>query len=162
MRPPLPEGFRGRFDALEELEHNAGPDDPYFRCFGCGPGHPSGLRVRWFRTEAGVESPIVIPRVYVGPPGAVHGGIVGAYLDEILGGAFVRATGELGVTGELTVRYLGPTPAETLLVGRGRMVTDHGKYVDMEGSLEVLVSGRVVATARGRFFRVRKRSRNNA
>jgi acyl-coenzyme A thioesterase PaaI-like protein len=130
----LPEGFRARFDALEELEHNAAPDDAYFRCFGCGPGHPGG----------------------------VHGGIVGAYLDEILGGAFVRATGELGVTGELTVRYLGPTPAETLLLGRGRMVTDHGKYVDMEGSLEVLESGRVVATARGRFFRVRKGSRDNA
>jgi acyl-coenzyme A thioesterase PaaI-like protein len=64
----------------------------------------------------------------------------------------VRGTGRVSVTGELTVRYVRPVPIETPLLGRGRLVKDHGRYVDVEGSLEELGAARVVATARGRFF----------
>ncbi|HEV8583833.1 MAG TPA: PaaI family thioesterase [Methylomirabilota bacterium] len=148
----LPAAFQKLFAGLEEQRHSPGPADPFHLCFGCGPAHPSGLRVRIFRTQEGVLSPVVVPRVFEGPPGAAHGGIVAAYLDEILGGAAVRATGKISVTGELTVRYVQPVPTETPLVGRGRLVADHGRYVDVEGSLEELGAARVVATARGRFF----------
>src|SRR5262245_2803354 len=87
-----------------------------------------------------------------GHPGAAHCGIVAAYLDEILGGAVVRATGKVSVTGELTVRYVRPAPIETPLLGRGRLMADLGRYVNVEGSLEEFGAARVVATARGRFF----------
>jgi acyl-coenzyme A thioesterase PaaI-like protein len=147
----VPDGFGKFFEDLEEVRSASRPD-AFHHCFGCGPAHPSGLHVRCFRTEEGVASPVLVPRVYEGPPGAVHGGIVAAYLDEILGGAVVRATGRPSVTGELTVRYLRPAPPETPLLGRGRLVADHGRYVDVEGSLEEFEIGRVVATARGRFF----------
>ncbi len=56
------------------------------------------------------------------------------------------------MTGEFTVRYVRPAPTETPLLGRGRLVADHGRYVDVEGSLEEFGAARVVATARGRFF----------
>ena len=102
----VPAAFGDFFSGL--VEQRDGPDDAFRLCFGCGPAHPSGLRVRCFETEEGVASPIVVPRVYEGPPGAVHGGIVAAYLDEILGGAAVRATSKIAVTGELTVRYVRP------------------------------------------------------
>ena len=108
--------------------------------------------MRVFKTTDGVVSPVVVPRVYEGPPGAAHGGIVAAYLDEILGGTVVHATGQTAVTGELTVRYVRPVPSETPLLGRGRLVADHGRYVDVEASLEEFGAARVVATARGRFF----------
>lgn len=147
----VPAGFGTFFDDLEE-QRPATRADAFHYCFGCGPGHPSGLHVRCFKTEEGVASPVFVPRVYEGPPGGVHGGIVAAYLDEILGGAAVRATGRPAVTGELTVRYVKPVPSETPLLGRGRLVADHGRYVDVEGSLEEFEIGRVVATARGRFF----------
>ena len=148
----LPVAFRDFFAGLLEQRHSAGAADAFDRCFGCGPAHPSGLCVRVFAVDDGVVSPIVVPRVYEGPPGAAHGGIVAAYLDEIRGGAVVRATGKIVVTGELTVRYLRPTPTETPLLGRGRVLRDHGRYVDVEGSLEEFGAARVVATARGRFF----------
>jgi uncharacterized protein (TIGR00369 family) len=152
IAPDLPAVFKEFFDGLIEQPYSYGPGDAFHRCFGCGPGHPSGLHVRVFKTDDGVVSPIVVPHVYEGPPGAVHGGIVAAYLDEILGGAAVRATGKIAVTGELTVRYVRPVPSETPLLGRGRLVADHGRYVDVEGSLEEFGTARVVATARGRFF----------
>jgi acyl-coenzyme A thioesterase PaaI-like protein len=151
----LPEIFHEFFSGLTEHRDPNRPDDPFRRCFGCGPAHPSGLHVRCFRTDEGIASPIIVPRVYEGPPGAVHGGIVAAYLDEILGGAVASATGTPAVTGELTVRYVKPVPSETPLLGRGRLVADHGRYVDVEGSLEEFGARRVVATARGRFFPVK-------
>ena len=146
--PPLPEAFRVSLAGLEE-QRTAGP---FHRCFGCGPAHPEGLHVRCFRTAEGVVAPIVIPSRYEGPPGAGHGGIVAAYLDEVLGAAAHRATGRPNVTGELTVRYVAPAPTETPILGHGRLVADHGKYVDVEGRLEELGTGRVLARARGRFF----------
>ena len=152
---PLPEAFRTRFAALEEQRAGRRPDDDmYYHCFGCGPGHPTGLRVRCFKTDEGVLVPILIPRRYEGPPGVAHGGIVATYLDETLAGAVVRATGRVAVTGELTVRYLRPVPVETPVVGHGRVTDDHGRYLEVEGRLERLDTGEVLATARARFFPV--------
>jgi acyl-coenzyme A thioesterase PaaI-like protein len=151
---PVPAAFAAALAGLEEQRPSARPDAPFHRCFGCGPGHPEGLRVRCFRTAEGVVAPVVVPRRYAGPPGAAHGGIVAAYLDEVLGGAVVRATGRSNVTGELTVRYVEPVPLDTAILGHGRLVADHGRYVDVEGRLEELATGRVLATARGRFFPV--------
>lgn len=48
---------------------------------------------------------------YEGPPGHVHGGLVAAMFDELLG--FAQLSG--GFTGTLTVRYRKPTPLNSLL-----------------------------------------------
>jgi uncharacterized protein (TIGR00369 family) len=151
---PLPEVFRERFAGLEEQLFASQPDNVFPSCFGCGPDHPSGLRVRCFKEDGGVAAPIVVPAVYEGPPGATHGGIVAAYLDEVLGAACVAASGRVSVTGELTVRYVKPVPTETPLIGRGRAV-DNGRHADAEATLAILSTGEVVATARGRFIHVR-------
>ena len=150
--PSLPAVFQSYFGSLEEQRYTGRPDDLFYRCFGCGPGHPDGLYVRCFKTPEGVASPIVIPRKYEGPPGAAQGGIVATYLDEVLGAAVVRVRGGPAVTGELTVRYVKPVPIETPLIGHGLVTQDHGRYVDVEGRLEELATGRLVASARGRFF----------
>jgi acyl-coenzyme A thioesterase PaaI-like protein len=145
---PIPHVFAAALAGLPEQKAAS----PFHGCFGCGPAHPDGLHVRSFRTADGVVSPIVIARRWEGPPGGTHGGIVAAYLDEILGAAVAAATGRPNVTGELTVRYVAPVPTETPRLGRGRVVGDHGRYVDVEGRLEAFPDGRLLATARGRFF----------
>jgi acyl-coenzyme A thioesterase PaaI-like protein len=150
--PAVPDVFRDVLAGLEEQRYVTEPGHPFYECFGCGPGHPDGLRVRCFKDDDGVVAPIVIPARYQGPKGSAQGGIVATYLDEVLGAAVVRATGRAAVTGELTIRYVAGTPLETPLLGRGRLVTDHGRYVDVEGRLTELATGRVFATARGRFF----------
>jgi uncharacterized protein (TIGR00369 family) len=149
---PLPEVFRERFAGLVEQRHQDRPGDVFFRCFGCGPAHPLGLRVRCFKTDNGVISPIVIAAHWEGPPGAAHGGIVAAYLDEVLAGVVVAQSGRIAVTGELTVRYVKPVPLQAPLLGRAHVVGAQGRQVDAEGSIEEFASGRVVATGRGRFF----------
>lgn len=151
-REPLPDVFRARFATLEEQYLTTQPGDLFSDCFGCGPEHPIGLRVRCFKTDEGVLAPILVPRRYEGPRGAAHGGIVATYLDEILTGAAVRATGRLAVTGEITVRFVKPVPLEIPLMGRGRLTARNDRYVDVEGALEDLATSEVLAWARGRFF----------
>jgi acyl-coenzyme A thioesterase PaaI-like protein len=153
----VPAAFGAYFAGLEEQGYGEG-GRLYDRCFGCGPAHPGGLHVRCFRSGDGVVAPIVIPAVYEGPPGASHGGIVAAYLDEVLGAMAARACGRPAVTGELTVRYVRPVPLETPLLGRGSLLVTRDRYVEVEGRLEEFGRGRVLATARGRFFPVRPSS----
>jgi len=153
----LPDVFRDYLDGLEEQRLSIRAGDTFHQCFGCGPAHQSGLRVRCFRTPEGVISPIVIASEYAGPPGAAHGGIVAAYLDEVLAGAAARATGKICVTGELSVRYVEPVPVERPLLGRAALVADHGRYLELEGRLAELGTDRVLATARGRFFPIPSR-----
>jgi len=149
--PPLPAPFEGLFAGLEEIKASR-MGSPFHECFGCGPHHDIGLRVRNFRAGDGVLSPIVIPRRFEGPPKGAHGGIVAAYLDEVLAAAAVGHTGRVHVTGELSVRYVKLTPVERPLLGRGRAVKDASKYVDLEGTLEIFETGEVVAKATGKFF----------
>jgi acyl-coenzyme A thioesterase PaaI-like protein len=152
--PALPPPFAERFAALPEVKFS-GPRSSFHNCFGCGPGHDIGLRVRTFTEDGGVLAPIVIPRRFEGPPGAAHGGIVAAYLDEVLAGAAVSHTGRLYVTGELTVRYVKGVPIERPLLGRGRAVLDSGKYLDLEATIEDWATREVVAKASGRFFPIK-------
>ena len=156
--PPLPPPFVERFAPLAEVKFN-GPRSSFHNCFGCGPGarHRSP-RPDVHRATGEVLAPIVIPRRFEGPPGAAHGGIVAAYLDEVLAGAAVSHTGRLYVTGELTVRYVKGAPIERPLLGRGRAVLDSGKYLDLEATIEDWETGDVVAKASGRFFPMKDQS----
>ncbi len=156
--PPLSPPFVERFASLSEVKFS-GPRSSFHGCFGCGPQHDIGLRVRTFRAGDEVLAPIVVPRRFEGPPGAAHGGIVAAYLDEVLAGAAVNHSGKLYVTGELSVRYVKGTPIERPLLGRGRAVRDSGKYLDLEGTIEDWETREVVARATGRFFPIRSGER---
>jgi len=150
--PPLPAPFAERFALLAEVKFS-GPRSSFHNCFGCGPHHDIGLHVRTFSGEdGGVLCPIAIPRRFEGPVGMAHGGIVAAYLDEVLGGAAVNHTGRLYITGELTVRYVKGAPLERPLLGRGRALLDSGKYLDLEATIEDWETREIVAKATGRFF----------
>lgn len=149
--PAVPAPFQSLFGSLEEISYT-GPGSSFHECFGCGPNHDIGLRVRTFRGDGEVLSPIVIPGRFEGPPTGAHGGIVAAYLDEVMSGAAVSHTGRIHVTGELSVRYVRLTPVERPLLGRGRAVKQTDKYVDLEATLEDFETGEIVAKATGRFF----------
>lgn len=56
-----------------------------------------------------VEGRAVFNAAYEGPPASVHGGLVAAAFDEVLGYA-QSLSGRVGMTGTLTVRYRSPTP----------------------------------------------------
>ena len=63
--PALPAAFEPLFASLEEITYT-GPGPRFHGCFGCGRDHEIGLRVRNFRGEGEVLSPIVIPAIVLG------------------------------------------------------------------------------------------------
>jgi acyl-coenzyme A thioesterase PaaI-like protein len=65
---------------------------------------------------------------YEGPPGSVHGGILAAAFDDLLGLA-VFVAGCNAVTGSLEVRYRKPTPLWTELRFEARWVSQRGRKI---------------------------------
>jgi len=55
-------------------------------CFICGLENPVGLHLHMYEVEPGViETTYTAPEHFQGYPGVLHGGIVGALIDEIAG-----------------------------------------------------------------------------
>lgn len=88
---------------------------------------------------------------YEGPPGNVHGGMVAAAWDEVLGMA-QSLSGNAGFTGTLTIKYRTPTPLYDDLVFRA--------WVDRVEGRKIFVSGvchageRLCSEAEGIFITV--------
>jgi acyl-coenzyme A thioesterase PaaI-like protein len=88
---------------------------------------------------------------YEGAPGLLHGGILAAAFDELLGLATVFSGGA-GMTRDLHVRYLRPTPIEVELAFVGRLDRVDGRRLFV--SAEVEASGVRTAEASGVFIAV--------
>ena len=122
------------------------------RCFGCGPANPSGLKLRFYETDDGVESEYVVPSDLDGAPGIVHGGIQATLLDEVMCMTAYAKAGTGVVTGELTVRYLRPAPSGMPLLLAGRITQTRGRSFFIAGSIRLADGGEELTHARGRFF----------
>ena len=81
-----------------------------------------------------IEGTVTFGSAYEGPPGHVHGGIVAAAFDEVLGMA-QSMSGQSGMTGTLTVRYRKPTPLHRELTIRAKTDRREGRKVFASGTL---------------------------
>jgi len=105
-----------------------------------GPDPVSGLLPHRVRGEWTPD-----PELHAGFPGVVHGGLVSAVLDDVMG----RSTMLLRrwvVTGRLEVRYRGPAPTGTPLQVEGRMTGLRRRVVTAEARL-LVAGGATVAEA---------------
>lgn len=102
-----------------------------------GPKNPVAVPLRFERCEDGSSlAHAEFPRQYQGPPGIVHGGISGLVLDVAMAVAN-RTAGPAGMTAEMTLRYLRPTPLHTEVTVRGRHLRAEGRKVWSQGTFEV-------------------------
>ena len=51
-------------------------------CFGCSPGNPIGLKIQFTVHEDCIAGEFTPTGDHVGPPGIIHGGVIGAIIDE--------------------------------------------------------------------------------
>lgn len=90
------------------------------RCFACSS--PAGLNLRFWHTEEGALTRCSIPATFCGFDGLVHGGIIATLLDETSCWAIFARLGRLGVTREMSTRFLRPVAIDSELVVEGRVV----------------------------------------
>ena len=128
------------------------------RCFGCGQGNESGLRLRYRRTgEGSVEAEYSVPRHFMGADGVVHGGIQATLLDEVMGlavHATLAAEDHKIVTAELNVRYRKAAPIEVPLVIRATLTRVDGSNLFLRSEI-VDAAGDVLTEADARWRRLR-------
>jgi len=83
-------------------------------CFICGLENPVGLHLHMYETEPGVvETTYIAPEHFQGYPGVLHGGIVGAIIDEIAGRAHMGSDPmkpRFMFTAKLEVKYRKNVP----------------------------------------------------
>lgn len=93
-------------------------------CFICGLENPIGLHLHIYETEPGVvETRYLAPDHFQGYPGVLHGGIVGAIIDEISGRALMGTDAlnpRFMFTAKLEVKYRKNVPIgrELKIVGK--------------------------------------------
>ncbi|MGY1814102.1 PaaI family thioesterase [Blastococcus sp. SYSU D00820] len=99
--------------------------------------------------DGSISGTVTLGFPYQGPPGYVHGGISALLLDHTLGVANAYA-GVSGMTGELTLRYLRPTPLFRPLTVTGRQESVEGRKIVTTGT--ITADGQTCVSARGLFI----------
>lgn len=95
-------------------------------CFICGLENPVGLHLHIYEIEPGVvESTYIAADHFQGYPGVLHGGIVGALIDEISGRALMGSdpmNPRFMFTAKLEVKYRKNVPIGRLLKIVGKAI----------------------------------------
>lgn len=120
-------------------------------CWGCGE-NPLGIALPQPVQEgqAEYEAWFRFDERHQGGPGLVHGGLVGAALDEACGllATWYRFP---TVTARIFVRFRRPVPINTELLLRARLESERGRRIRVRGEL---VNDEVLAEARASFLHV--------
>jgi acyl-coenzyme A thioesterase PaaI-like protein len=116
---------------------NLQPNSDY--CFVCGRLNPHGLHMTFF--DNGVDevyADYTVGAAYQGYPGLVHGGIVAAMLDEVVGRvAMIGDHHHFMMTVRLDLKYRHPVPVETPLRLVGRSERMRGRLGRAVGKLQL-------------------------
>lgn len=136
------------------------PDDVN-HCYGCGQLNEKGLRIRSFWDGEETVCRFQPRPEHTAIPGYVYGGLIASLIDCHATGTAAAASYRFAgrgmdtkpplrfVTAKLTVEYLRPTPIDTILEVRGRILEVTSKKVRVAATLsargEVCAQGEVLA-----------------
>ncbi|HLC01548.1 MAG TPA: PaaI family thioesterase, partial [Anaerolineales bacterium] len=117
-------------------------------CFVCGLESSVGLKLTFY--DAGpdqAEAAYTVPEEYQGYPGVVHGGVVAAMLDEVIGRAAMSGDpNHFTLTARLALRYRKPIPVAVRLQLVGSIERKKGRLTTGRGELR-LPDGTIAAEA---------------
>lgn len=104
-----------------------------FDPFSAGGGrlHPSAVGMDVRRDgESAVVADVRVDRMFQGPAGRVHGGILAVIIDELMG-TVNRMIGQRAFTARLTVDFRAPAPIDTELTFRAWLHDQQGRKITM-------------------------------
>jgi uncharacterized protein (TIGR00369 family) len=106
-------------------------------CFVCGRSNPVGLYMKFEDDGEGeVVSRYSVPERYQGYPGIVHGGVLAAMLDEVVGRvSMIGDPHHFMMSVRLEVLYRQPVPVDTPLDVVGRIIRLRGRLGKAEGKI---------------------------
>jgi acyl-coenzyme A thioesterase PaaI-like protein len=135
---------------LDDLDRPMPPDggavEHFADCPVSGLANPLGIALQGVRDGPGVRCLIRLGAAFEGAPGRAHGGIVAAIFDDAMG-FVVSMMGLTAYQGELTIRYLAPTPMRRELEVRAWPIERTGRRLIIDGTISC--DGAETARARG-------------
>jgi len=122
-------------------------------CFVCGRDNPAGLKMDFYSLDDECVYADYTPHHHhQGYPGVIHGGVVTAMLDEIMGRTAI-ASDLWCMTAEIKVRFKKPVPVDVPLKLKGEITKRAGRVI--EGRSEIrLPDGSLAAEATGTFIKI--------
>jgi acyl-coenzyme A thioesterase PaaI-like protein len=99
-----------------------------------GPRNPLAPPAQFEIRDGRVHGRVRFGSAYVGPPTSVHGGVIAALFDELLGCANI-ANEVGGMTGTLRVQYRAPTPIGAELRLEGWVERIEGRKIIARGTM---------------------------
>jgi uncharacterized protein (TIGR00369 family) len=130
-----------------------GADQP---CFGCGPAHPAGFRLKFSEEGEEVVTHFTPGDRYQGPPGLMHGGLVFTLADELAAWVIIARLGKFGFTARFEGKLLRPTRLNVEIIGRARMLRSTSRTAEIEAILQQ--ENAAVCSARFTFVLLDKRA----
>ncbi|MBI5301688.1 MAG: PaaI family thioesterase [Chloroflexi bacterium] len=122
-------------------------------CFVCGRDNPIGLRMQFFSDGDGCVYADYEPHAeHQGYPGVMHGGLVTAMLDELIGRTAI-ASDLWCMTAKLEVRFRKPVPIDAPLKLKGEIKNKTGRLIEGYGEIR-LPDGTLAAEAHGTYIRI--------
>lgn len=124
-------------------------------CIICGMENDSGIKARFYNLDDGsVASVFEFKFTHQSYNGRVHGGMISALLDEIMGRAlWTKEEDVYGVTTTMSVTYRKPVPYETKLKARAYMTFNSKRGFDSKGEIYTM-DGILLAEGNARYLKL--------
>jgi acyl-coenzyme A thioesterase PaaI-like protein len=122
-------------------------------CFVCGRENPIGLKMRFYTDDDGCVYADYVPRAeHQSYPGVMHGGLITAMLDEIIGRTAI-ASNLWCMTAKLEVRFKKPVPIDAPLKLKGTITKQTNRLIEGHGENR-LADGTLAVEATGTYLRI--------
>ena len=121
----------------------------YGLCFACGPRNQSGLRLTFERDGSTVRTEYTALEQHQGFPGYLHGGVIGALLDEVMSRVSVLDN-RWTMTARMEVRFRRPVFTGQTVTAVGEKVGERRGFMEARGRV-LLPDGTLAADAVGAF-----------
>jgi acyl-coenzyme A thioesterase PaaI-like protein len=125
---------------------------PYTReCFVCGTDNPNGLNLRFHSSHGEIFAEFTPRPQHAGYPDVLHGGVIGAALDEAMFWAATHSVQRMHMSAEMTIRYRNPVHVGGCYRLVARMVASVRTMCRTEAEL-LDADGVVCASASGKYL----------
>ncbi len=113
-----------------------GPGQP---CYGCGPDHPHGFRLRYERDGDEVVTRFTPGEQHQGPLSVMHGGLVMTLADETAAWAILATLGKFGFTSSFEGKLRRPVRIHQEAEARAKLTRTSSRVV--VSSVRILQGG---------------------
>jgi acyl-coenzyme A thioesterase PaaI-like protein len=120
-------------------------------CYGCGRNNPIGLKILFNTKDGCVIAEFHSTKDHEGPPGLVHGGVIGVVADESSSYLARQLTGESVRTAKQEIRFRGSAKLGEVVYAESRLARYKGRVIIVTS--KVFVEDRIIAEVKSLLFK---------